>query len=155
MVTKTEYAHIVLALRNFHSSADELKSIMNIDPGISLSTLLGEDKTSILMTDSKKIREMLVVRPGLEIRSIPQFSQWSNDIEGLKNEEMWAQTLKNLYKISNHYKLIQHQYKILTMIATSKYMRYKMKIETSHECSHCLANTIETLKHIYMECTRT
>ena len=154
MVTKTEYAHIVLALRNFHSSADELKSIMNIDPGISLSILLGEDKTSILMTDSKKIREMLVVRPAMEILSIPQFSQWSNDIEGLKNEEMWAQTLKNLYKISNHYKLIQHQYKILTMIATSKYMRYKMKIETSHECSHCLANTIETLKHIYMDCPR-
>ena len=99
---------------------------------------------------------MLVVRPGMEILSIPQFNQWSNDTEGLNNEEMWAQTLKNLYKISNHYKLIQHQYKILTMIATSKYiMLYKMKIEKSHECSHCLANTIETLKHIHMECPRT
>ena len=120
MVTKTEYAHIVLALRNFHSNADELKSDRIIDPGMSLSILLGEDKTSVLMTDSKKIREILVVRPGMEILSMPQFSQWSNDIEGLSNEEMWAQTFKKLYKISNHYKLIQHQYKILTMTATSE-----------------------------------
>ena len=30
-----------------------------------------------------------------------------------------------------------------------------MKIEKSHECSHSLANTIETLKLIYMECPRT
>ena len=54
------------------------------------------------------------------------------------------------FKFCLHFKLIQHQYKILTMIATSKYIRYKMKIETSHECSHCLANNIETLKHMYL-----
>ena len=59
------------------------------------------------------------------------------------------------FKFGVHFKLIQHQCKILTMIATSKYIRYKMKIETSHEGSHCLANNIETLKHIYMECPRT
>ena len=41
------------------------------------------------------------------------------------------------------------------MIATSKYMRYKMKIDTSYECSHCLAGTIETLKHLYLECPKT
>ena len=103
MFTKTEYGHIVLALRNFHSNADELKLVRNIYPRAGLSKVLSEAKTSILITDSKKIREMLVVRPGMEILSIPQFSRWSNDIEGHNNEEMWAQTLKNLYKISNHY----------------------------------------------------
>ena len=34
-------------------------------------------------------------------------------------------------------------------------MRYKMKIEASYECSHCLANTTETLQHIYLDCPKT
>ena len=41
------------------------------------------------------------------------------------------------------------------MIATSKYMRYKMKIENSYECTNCTAGTIETLKHIYLDCPQT
>ena len=39
-------------------------------------------------------------------------------------------------------------------IATSKYLRYKMKIENSYNCDICV-NTCETLEHIYIHCPKT
>ena len=150
--TKTEHAHITLALRRFHSTNDQLKSISNIGYGINLTVLLTEDRTSLTEPDSKTIREKMIVSPEIKYLSIPQFTKWANIIEQLKDEATWAHIFENLYKLSNHFKLIQHQYKIFTMIATSRYMRYKMKIENSYECPHCLSGTIENLQHIYLDC---
>ena len=87
---------------------------------------------------------MVVLRPEMEFFSIPQFNNWTKDIEGLNDERTRTLTLTDLYKLSNHLKLIQHQYEIFTMIATSEYMCNKLKIETSYECSHCLEGTPET-----------
>ena len=115
-LTKTESAHILLALRNFHSNVDPLKSVKNIDIDISLSILLADDKITVTMPESKRIREMIAVKPDMNILSIPQFVKWSSDIEELNNEQTWNLTLTNLIKLSNHYKLIQHQYKIFTKL---------------------------------------
>ena len=95
---------------------------------------------------------MGIISPGFEFLAIPQLLNWSNEIEGLKSEQVWLCVFTNLYKLSNHFKLIQHQYKMFMMIATSRYMRHKMKIENSYECIHCHAGTVETLKHIYLDC---
>ena len=59
-----------------------------------------------------------------------------------------------IYSTTNNYKLIQHQYKIFMKIATSKYLRYKMKIENNPNCHICV-NIFETLGHIYLECPKT
>ena len=152
--TKTDYAHVVIALRRFSSNDNQLKSISNMDSAISLMTLIAEDRTSITDPSSKTIRDIITVSPNFEILSTPQFKKWSNQIEGLC-EQTWTVILEKLYKLTNHYKLIQHQYQIFTMIATSKYMRYKMKIDNSFTCSHCTAGKIEDLSHIYLECAST
>ena len=63
----------------------------------------------------------------------------------------WDHVFYNLYTISNNFKLIQSQYKLLMRIATCKYKRYKMKLATEDTCSLC-ADHIETLDHIYLNC---
>ena len=40
-------------------------------------------------------------------------------------------------------------------IATSKYLRYKMKISSSYSCSLCFPAATETLDHIYLKCPKT
>jgi hypothetical protein len=59
--------------------------------------------------------------------------------------------LKNKILIQN---IDENQYKILMKIATSKYLRYKMKIENNYNCDNCV-NQRETLEHIYLECPKT
>ena len=82
-----------------------------------------------------------------------QFLKWSTDVPELKYEVMWQNLFTNSYKIFNHNRLIQHQYKVLTLMVTSKYMCFKMKIENDLQCLKCPPGTIETLKHIYLDCT--
>ena len=37
-------------------------------------------------------------------------------------------------------------------VQTSRYMRYKMKIDNNHQGLKCPLGTIETLKHFHLEC---
>ena len=95
----------------------------------------------------------MIIKPVNTFMSQPQFRKWSDTLGGI-TKETWAGTFDNLYKTTNHMKLIQHQYKILTMIATSKYMRYNMKINSSFNCAQCHPGSVETLEHIYIECPK-
>ena len=151
-LTKSEFASLRLALRRFDTPGDMKKSLANIDPCINLSIFLGDRNGTLVHTDTKTIREMLIISQNFEFLSQPQFHKWSTDIPELQNEVTWQNIFTNMYKISNHNRLVQHQYKILTLIATSKYMRFKMKIENDHQCLKCPPGTSETLKHIYLEC---
>ena len=58
-----------------------------------------------------------------------------------------------MYKnLTNSYKLLQFQYKLLMRISTCRYMRYKMHIERdSPNCSAC-NGPIESLAHIFVQC---
>ena len=62
----------------------------------------------------------------------------------------WKNIFLNLTKASNNFVLIQHHYKILYRIATSRYLRFKMKIDSNPHCQNCGA--LETLEHIYLYC---
>jgi hypothetical protein len=116
---KTEYTIIVLAMKQFHTRVSRQKSIHDIDPGISLTVLLGDERITIIDPNSKSIREMGIVSPELEFLAIAQLLNWSNEIERIKSEQVWTCVFTNLlYKLSNHFKLIQHQYKMFMMIAT-------------------------------------
>merc|ERR1712240_953787 len=68
----------------------------------------------------------------------------------------WTQVLENNFKgITNNYKLIQFQYKLLMRISTCKYMRHKMKIVMDDGlCIHCKTE-LETLEHIFLKCPHT
>jgi hypothetical protein len=62
----------------------------------------------------------------------PNRENWADILSDLSvSGELLVITFENLYNTINHMKLIQHQYKILTMKATSKFMRYKTKISTT------------------------
>ena len=67
----------------------------------------------------------------------------------------WVRVFNNTFTLSNNYKLIQFQYKLLLRISTSIYMRLKLGIVTDHpNCIKC-SNNIETLTHIFIKCPHT
>ena len=68
----------------------------------------------------------------------------------------WVSVFNSLFYCKiNNYKLMQFQYKLLMRISTCKYMRYKMNIEKSSPyCSHC-SSSLETLPHIFLQCSHT
>ena len=63
----------------------------------------------------------------------------------------WGQILSKTFTgVTNNYKLIQFQYKLLLRISTCKYMRFKMNIvKDNGRCSLC-NGTLETLEHIFL-----
>ena len=64
-----------------------------------------------------------------------QLDRWVDSFPNVANLVFdWHAVFYNLYCTTNNYKLIQHQYKIMMKIATSKYLRYKMKIENNYNC---------------------
>ena len=149
--TKTEFASVKLALRRFNVPDNMQKSLHGIDASISLQIFLGSDLKSVIDPSCKEIRGAMIQSSRQICLSCPQFEKWSNELEGLSNEK-WTEIFVKLYKQSNHMKLIQHQYKIYTQIATSKYLRFKMKISSSPTCSNCHGGKVETLEHIYLNC---
>ena len=62
----------------------------------------------------------------------------------------WTSIFSWLFKSTNNFILIQHHFKMLYRIATSRYLRFKMKIENNPHCQKCGA--LETLEHIYIYC---
>jgi hypothetical protein len=99
------------------------------------------------------MREMMTINPVNTYMAQPQFKKWSHTVGGI-TKEMWAATFNDFYKSTNHMKLIEHRYKIIKMIATSMYMRYKMKTDSRLNCIQCHAGCEETLEHILVECPK-
>ena len=66
----------------------------------------------------------------------------------------WAQTFETLYQTTGINKLLEFQYKLVHRVATSRYMRKIMKIETTDLCHLCGIST-ETLEHQQLSCVGT
>ena len=155
LFTKSDYVNIKLVLRRYHTPSNYCKSLNNIDTSTNISVFYGEGSSSPYNVDSKHIRDMMVVR--LQKFDCAQLKDWSDKCRvqssGNSNTEIdWCCIFKNLYKITNHFKLVQHQYKIFMKIATCKYSRHKMKLADNCYCCFCGPQTLETLDHIYLEC---
>ena len=86
--------------------------------------------------------------------TLPALREWSILLS--RNNIDWTIILTNLFSgITNNYKLIQFQYKLLMRISTCKYMRYKMRIaKDNDQCSLC-QGALETLEHIFIQCSHT
>ena len=104
--TKTEFTDIVLALRRFHTDSNNRKSLSNIGQKINLTIFL-ESRSNLVQIESKKIREMMIIKPVNTFMSQPQFRKWSDTLGGII-EETWVATFDNLYKTTNHMKSMQH-----------------------------------------------
>ena len=149
---KTDYLPIKMTLKCYHSPTDQMRSLSNIDPNSSMLDLLKGSRSAVIT--SKNIRNSMI-HPS---EHSPKFKEkWSSVFLTINADSLidWNKTFHYLYSTTNNFKLIQHQYKILSRIATSGYIRHKMKIAESPLCFSCGSSShqIETLEHIYIKCT--
>ena len=86
--------------------------------------------------------------------SLPSIKKWSSELG--RYSINWGQILSNTFTgVTNNYKLIQFQYKLLLRISTCKYMRFKMNIvKDNGRCGLC-NGALETLEHIFLYCPNT
>lgn len=152
--SKSDYVNIKLAIRRYNNPNNCHKSLGNIDTSISLDLFYGGENTPHNVP-SKMIRQRLMTLP--DPATLPALRGWCSQLSQLPQTVKinWCQTFQKLYKATNNYKLIQHQYKVFMQIATCKYMRHKMKIANTYRCSSCSLNAPETLAHIYIHCPKT
>ena len=145
-LSMTEYGGMKLALKRFNNPLSLSKNIQNIDKNLGIRLFINTLGEATLHS-SKQIRSKMISEsdPGTHT----QMTTWKQYLpESICS--MWKNIFINLHKASNNYKLIQHHYKILYRIATSRYLRHRFKIETSPNCQHC--GMLETLEHIYLYC---
>ena len=156
LFSTNEYVTIKLALRRFNNPNNCFKSLINIDPDINLS-LFFCDAYSSTPTNivTKTIRQMMSLKH--DPFTNHQLNFWANQCQLISRGVGidWSSIFSSLYKITNNFKLIQHQYKIFMKVATCRYMRHKMKITNSPHCCFCGPGTLETLEHIYLKCPKT
>ena len=147
-LSSLEYATIKLAIRRFNSPSTRNKNITLIDPEISLRFITGHNNQGLR---SKNLRDKMISRESPN--TLPPMLQWSQELD--KNID-WCDVFSNLFfSLCNNFKLIQFHFKLWHRIATCKYMRHKMKIDTdSPSCSLCNGE-LETLPHIYLDCVHT
>ena len=122
LFSKNDYVTIKMVLRRYHTPSNCHKSLNNIDASTSLTVFYVEGALTPCNAESKHIRHMMVVK-------VPKFDSaqlkdWSGHcrLQSSGNIELdWCSIFRNLYNITNHFKLVQHQYKIIMKIATCKY----------------------------------
>ena len=152
VLSTTDYVAIKLAIKRFNNPNSKNRSIERVDENICLKILIDNDR-SITGITSKLIREKMLSTPNTD--NVTQLKYWVDLFpQNVQEEICWQEIFKNLYATTNNFKLIQHQYKIFMRIATCRYTRYKMKLESNTNCTFCL-NTPETLEHIYLYCPKT
>ena len=147
-LSKTEFATIRMAIRRFNCPNSKGKNISLLDPDISLKFLTRQN-TNVLR--SKNIRDKMASSESPN--TLPPLVKWNEELN--RNIDWWGVFSTLFFSFSNNFKLIQFHYKAWHRIATCRYMRHKMKIETeSPYCSLC-HNHVETLPHILLDCSFT
>ena len=148
IISKREYVDIKMAIRSFSSNNIPQRNLNNIDLKLNLSffTDLGPRKLKATV-----IRD--AIHGKVNITDILPLQNWNRDL-GIDYLD-WRKIFRNTYIFCKNLKIIQFQYKLFMRISTSRYMRYKMKIDTvSPNCIYC-ESQIETLYHIFLECPKT
>ena len=80
--------------------------------------------------------------------------EWCNNLNKVYVD--WTTVFESLfYRTTNNFKLVQFQYKVLMRISTCRYMRYKMKIEKHSPNCSLWQSSLETLPHIFLQCSHT
>ena len=133
-----------MALRNFNCPSVAQRNITQINKEVCLyffKDARGNIKNSI---SGRLIRnEMHKTRSP---DTLPALREWSIHLN--RNNIDWTIILTNLINgITDNYKLIQFQYKLLMRISTScKYMRYKMRIAKDNDQCSFLLPSLKSLK---------
>ena len=82
--------------------------------------------------------------------SVTPLKEWCKDLD-TENIDYVAVFNNSFISITNNYKLIQFQYKLLMRISASRYIRLKMSIVRDNPiCCNCKLH-LESLTHIFFE----
>ena len=147
-LNRTEFATIRMAIRRFNCPNSQSKNISLIDQDISLKFFTGRSNNAMR---SKNVRDKMASSDSPN--TLPPMLKWNEELN--TNVDWWGVFSTLFFSFSNNFKLIQFHYKIWHRIATCRYMRHKMKIETdSPYCSLCHEH-VETLSHILLDCSFT
>ena len=148
-ISARQYVDFKMAIRRFNCPTIASRDISQVDLEACLMFFKDSNGSIKNSINGKTIRIEMYnpISPNL----LPVFKEWSRDLD--KNDIDWCRVLNNIFTgITNNYKLIQFQYKLLMRISTCKYMRYKMHIaRDSDQCSLC-NSALETLAHIFLYC---
>ena len=151
IITNREYVDLKMAIRRFSNSNVPHRNLNNINSNLSLKFFINHTASQL---KGYKIRD--VMSKNISFDKILPLDTWRTAMGLEKSDIDWPHIFKNLYSgFTRNYKLIQFQYKLLLRISTCRYMRHKMKIDTtSPVCFHCNLE-LETLDHIFLKCPKT
>ena len=144
----SEYLKIKMAIRRYNNPRDISKNIAQMELGTTVDFFL----TPNVKLNGKMIRSRMTgpTDPG----DLTQLKTWGSDLSA--SDIDWSEILASMYKsLTNNFKLLQFQYKLIMRISTCRYMRFKMQIDRdSPNCGLC-HGPIESLPHIYLHCPMT
>ena len=143
-LSKNRYVDIKMAIRRFDCPSNPLKSVTNISADINISLFRKPVRG--------KVVRMTLTR-NYDIDTLTPLREWR--LRTSRDTVDWSNILyHNRYNISNNFKLVQFQYKLLMRISTCKLSRWRMHIEKDNgNCAHC--NVAESLDHIFFDCPYT
>ena len=143
-LSKNRYVDIKMAIRRFDCPSNPLKSITNISTDIKISQFRKPVR-------GRAVR-MTLIR-SYDIDTLTPLWEWR--LRTGRDTVDWSNILyHNRYNMTNNFKLVQFQYKLLMRISTCKLSRWRMNIEKDNgNCAHC--NVAESLNHIFFECSHT
>ena len=90
---------------------------------------------------------------GIDFKDITPCKKWEDYFE-TESEIPWKNAFETLYLSTRINKLREFQYKLIHRVATCRYMRKKMKIESTDMCHMCGISS-ETLEHQQFKCPGT
>ena len=151
-ISSRDYVDIKMAIRSYNSINIANRDISQLDTEACMSFFINKDGSVKKILCGKIFRDKMYLPTSPD--ALPSLKVWSREL--LRYNIDWSRILNNTFiGITNNYKLIQFQYKLLLRISTCKYMRYKMKIVRDNgKCSLC-KSSLETLEHIFLYCSYT
>ena len=125
-------------------------------PGQKLKQINKDLKASILLNKKGETKGSGEIRTSIlynrvEFRDINPCVKW---VTYFQADIPWVELFETLYMTTGTNKLLEFQYKLIHRVATSRYMRKKMKIVTTDLC-HLCGISIETIEHQQFNCTYT
>jgi hypothetical protein len=143
-VPASRYLVIKMAIRRFNCPSVIPRSVEVVNINLTLALL-----DSALPLKGKKIRTMMT--SPTTPNDLSPLASWSLEL-GAQDMDWKAVLNRIYYRLSNNFKLLQFQYKLLMNISTCRYMRFKMSIDKTSPCCSLCNNNLETLFHIFLKC---
>ena len=155
----SEFKNSIMGGMELINSTMYLKLKMGIRrafPGTKLNDINKDMKASILLNSkgeakgSGELRKAVLYKR-INYKDISPFVKWETYFQ---TEIPWPGLFETLYLTSGTNKLLEFQFKLIHRVATSRYMRKKMKIDNTDLC-HLCGISVETIEHQQLHCVHT